>query len=210
VKHYSDEAWSDFARKIVPEATRVKMQQHIDSGCEKCASTVRVWQNLFAVTQAEAGFVPPPDTVRIVKSQFVPPLPPSPGFHLTFDSSLQPVTAGIRGSMAATQFLYESDDYFIDLRVEPRRAEDQDCLIGQVLRRTGREPKISGLRVWLKEADAILASTTTNDLGEFQLEFSGAGRPYLVINQDLAGDITLPLYGVGRKSFNEKDLDRWV
>jgi len=186
------------------------MQQHIESGCEKCATTAKVWHNLFAVTQAEAGFVPPPDTVRIVKSQFIPPLQPSPGFLLTFDSSLQPVTAGIRGAMAATQFLYESDDYFIDLRVEPRRVEDQDCLIGQVLRRTGREPKISGLRVWLKDAAAILASTTTNDLGEFQLEFSGAERPHLVIHQDGAGDIILPLYGVGRKSFHEKDLDRWA
>jgi hypothetical protein len=186
------------------------MQQHINNGCGKCSTTARVWQHLFAVTQAEAGFVPPSDTVRIVKSEFVPPLQPSQGFRLTFDSILQPVTAGIRGSMAATQFLYESDAYFIDLRLEPRRAEERDCLIGQVLRRTGREPHVGGLRVWLKEGDAILASTTTNDLGEFQLEFSGAERPYLVIAQERAGDITLPLYGIGRKSFNERDLDRWA
>jgi hypothetical protein len=208
--HFSEEAWSDFARNVIPEVTMVEMQQHIDDGCEKCAATARTWQSLFAVTQAEVGFMPPEDTVRIVKSQFAPPLQPSVGFRLAFDSSLQPVTAGIRGSVAATQFLFESDDYFIDLRVEPRRAEDQACLVGQVLKRAGKERKIHGLPVRLNSGETTLANTSTNELGEFQFEFSGAGRLYLVIGQDKAGDITLPLYGIGRKPFNEKDLDRWA
>jgi len=210
VKHFSEEAWSDFARNVVAEGTRVEMQQHIDSGCQKCAATAKTWQNLFAITQAEAAFMPPLDTVRIVNSQFAPLLPASPGFRLTFDSNLQPVTAGIRGSVAATQFLFESDDYFIDLRIEPRRPKDQGCLVGQVLKRTGRERRIHGLPVRLNNGEAILAHTSTNELGEFQLDFSGAEQLYLVIGQDKAGDITLPLYGIGCKPFNDKDLDRWA
>jgi hypothetical protein len=209
VKHFSEEAWSDFTRDVVPEDLKVEMQQHIDGGCQKCAATVRTWQSLFAVTQAEAVFTPPQDTVRIVKSQFAPLLPASPGFRLIFDSHLQPVTSGIRGSVAATQFLFESDDYFIDLRVEPRRAKDQGCLVGQVLKRTSKDRKVHGLPVRLQEGDLTLAHTVTNELGEFQLEFSGAERLYLVIGQDRAGDITLPLYGIGGKLFMEKDLDRW-
>jgi hypothetical protein len=209
VKHFSEETWSDFVRNVVLEGTRVEMQQHIDGGCRKCTATVRTWQSLFAVTQAEVAFMPPDGTVRIVKSQFAPPPQPSAGFRLAFDSSLQPVTAGIRGAVAATQFLFESDDYFIDLRIEPRRAEDQGCLVGQVLKRTGKERKIHGLPVRLQDGEAILAQTSTNELGEFQVEFSGAERLYLVISQDRAGEITLPLYGVGAKSFKERDLDRW-
>jgi hypothetical protein len=210
VTHFSEEAWSDFARNVVPEGTKVEMQQHID-GCQKCAATARTWQKLFAVTQAEVAFLPPEDTVRIVKSQFAPPPLPSPGFRLSFDSSLQPVTAGIRGSVAATQFLFESDDYFIDLRVEPRRAEDQGCLVGQVLKRTGKERKVHALQVRLKDGDAILAEAATNELGEFQLEFAAAERLCLVISHDnsAAEDITLPLYGVGGKSLRQRDLDRW-
>jgi len=216
--HFSEEAWSDFARNVIPEGTRVEMQQHIDSGCRKCAATARTWQGLFAVTLAEVAFMPPEGTVRIVKSQFAPPPQPSVGFRLVFDSSLQPVTAGIRGAVAATQFLFESDDYFIDLRVEPRRAEDQGCLVGQVLKRTGKERKIHALQVRLKDGDAILAHAATNELGEFQLEFAGAERLCLVISpengpetsQSKAEDITLPLYGVGGKSLKTRALDRWL
>jgi hypothetical protein len=121
------------------------------------------------------------------------------------------VTAGIRGSVAATQFLFESDDYFIDLRVEPRRAEEQGCLVGQVLKRTGKERKVHALQVRLKDGDAILAEAATNELGEFQLEFAAAERLCLVISHDNspAEDITLPLYGVGGKSLRQRDLDRW-
>lgn len=209
MKHFSEEAWSDFARNVVPEDTRVEMQQHIDSGCQKCAVTARTWQSLFAISQTEAGFTPPPDTVRIVKSQFAPLLPVSAGFRLIFDSNLQPVTAGIRGSVAATQFLFESDDYFIDLRIEPRRAKEQGCLVGQVLKRTGKDRKIHGLQVRLNNGEATLAHTSTNELGEFQIELAGAEQLYLVIGQDMAGEITLPLYGIGGKPFKEKDLDRW-
>lgn len=209
MKHFSDEAWSDFARNTLAEGSRVEMQQHIDSGCRKCEATARTWQSLFVVTQAEARFTPPPETVRIVKSQLAPLLPASPEFRLIFDSGLQPLTAGIRGSVAATQFLFESEDYFIDLRIEPRRAEQQGCLVGQVLKRSGKERKVHGLAVRLNNGDTTLAQTSTNELGEFQVEFSGAERLYLVIGQDRAGDITLPLYGVGGKSFKEKDLDRW-
>ena len=216
--HFSEQAWSDFARNVIPEGTRVDMQQHIDSGCRKCADTARTWQGLFAVTLAEVAFMPPEGTVRIVKSQFAPPPQPSAGFRLVFDSSLQPVTAGIRGAVAATQFLFESDDYFIDLRVEPRRAEDQGCLVGQVLKRTGKERKIHALQVRLKDGDAILAHAATNELGEFQLEFAGAERLCLVISpengpetsQSKAEDITLPLYGVGGKSLKTRALDRWL
>jgi hypothetical protein len=218
VTHFSEEAWSDFARNVVAEGVKVEMQQHIDRGCRKCAAAARTWQGLFAATRAEVAFMPPQDTVRIVKSQFVPPLQPSPGFRLTFDSNLQPGTAGIRGSVAATQFLFESDDYFIDLRVEPRRAEDQGCLVGQVLKRTGKERRVHALQVRLKDGDTILADAATNELGEFQLEFAGAERLCLVISHDnshdnsqgnRAEDITLPLYGVGRKSLRQRDLDRW-
>ena len=214
MKHFNEEAWSDFARNVVPEETRMEMQQHIESGCRECAATVKVWQDLFAVTCAEGAFMPPHDAVRIVKSQFESPaLRPSNGFRLVFDSALQPVTAGIRGAVAATQFLFESDDYFIDLRLEPRRAQDQNCLIGQVLKRSGRERKIDGLEVRLearlKEGPSVLAHSSTNQLGEFELEFSITEQIYLVIMQEGSGEITLPLYGVGDRSYKQKDLDRW-
>ncbi len=67
------------------------------------------------------SFTPPDDTVRVVKSQFVAIQPAAgSGVRLVFDSMLQPLAAGTRGSITARQFLYETDEYYIDLRLEPR------------------------------------------------------------------------------------------
>src|SRR5271155_3320337 len=106
------------------------MQEHIDDGCKKCAASLQMWRGVLEVARDEITFTPPADVVRVVKSQFAALIPQaSHGVRLVFDSQLQPVTAGVRGSASARQFLYETDDYYIDLRVEPRREANRACLV---------------------------------------------------------------------------------
>ncbi len=208
MKHFNEELWSDFARNVVPEDTRVEMHQHIDSGCKKCAATLQVWQGVFAIASEEHTFIPPDGLIRIVKSQFAPRvLKASPGVRLLFDSNLQPVTAGMRGSIAATQFLFETDDYFIDLRLEPRREADRVCLVGQILKRAGKERATQNIAVRLQDGQLPIAQTSTNQLGEFQFEFEATNQLCLVICQDPESEIILPLYGVGGKPPAVKDLN---
>lgn len=207
MKHFSEESWSDFVRNVVPENTRMEMQQHIDSGCKKCIASLQVWQNVVAITAEESAFTPPADVIRIVKSQLAPPMQASSGVRLLFDSNLQPVTAGIRGSIAATQFLYETDDYFIDLRLEPRREGDRASLVGQILKRAGKDRTTQGVTVRLQERQLPIARTSTNQLGEFQFEFAATTQVCLAISQDSGHDIILPLYGVAQESKERKDLD---
>jgi hypothetical protein len=186
----------------------MEMQQHIDSGCKKCAATLQVWQNVVALAAEESAFTPPADVIRIVKSQLAPrAFDVSAGVRLLFDSNLHPVTAGIRGSIAATQFLYETDDYFIDLRLEPRREGDRACLVGQILKRAGKERTTQGVTVRLQERQLPIARTSTNQLGEFQFEFAATTQVCLAISQDSGHDIILPLYGVAQESKEGKDLD---
>lgn len=173
------------------------MQQHIDDGCQKCSDTLRIWQSVSSITGRERAFAPPDDTVRVVKNQFAAIQPAvSSSVRLVFDSMLQPLTAGTRGSIPARQFLYETDEYYIDLRLEPRVEADRACLIGQVLNRAGADRNAPGLAVRLREGTQPIAHTSTNEFGEFQLEFAAGNSINLSISGGATHEVILPLYGI--------------
>jgi hypothetical protein len=206
LKHFSEEAWADFVRDLVAPTMRTTMQQHINHGCAKCQSAMQVWQHVLSIAKAESALTPPDDVVRISKSQFAGTLYKAKhGIHLLFDSSLELVAAGLRGSVSARQFLYETDDYYIDLRLEPRRDADSACLVGQVLSRSVTERAAQKVPVRLRQGTRSLAETATNQFGEFQLEFDASQNLWLAIGHDEADEIILPLYGVHKPS-NRKDL----
>ncbi len=194
-------------RKLTSEKATMAMQRHIDDDCKKCSDTIQLWQGVASVAAGESVLNPPADTVRIVKSQFAATTPAaSSGVRLVFDSLLQPLTAGTRGSVSARQFLYETDEYYIDLRLEPR-AENRACLVGQVLNRLGADPTAQEVPVRLQEGKRPLAHTFTNQFGEFQLEFEPRNSLCLSISHDQAGEIILPLYGIQARSPHGKAVD---
>jgi|SRR5579863_461916 hypothetical protein len=208
MRHFSEAQWADFVRNLLSPKERMAMQQHIDNGCNKCSDTRRVWQSVSSIAGAESVFSPPADTVRVVKSQFADIRPAaSYGVRLVFDSMLQPATAGTRGSVSARQFLYETDEYYIDLRLEPCGEADRASLIGQVLNRAGADRGAPGLAVRLQEGANPIAHTSTNEFGEFQLEFMAANSLWLAISRGEAHEIVLPLYGVQVKSLKNKELN---
>lgn len=183
------------------------MQQHIDSGCSKCADTLRTWQGVLSIAAGESLLAPPADAVHVVKSQFAALRPTaSSGVRLVFDSLLQPLTAGTRGSIAARQFLYETDEYYIDLRLEPR-AEDRASLVGQVLNRFGADRAVHSMPIRLQDGKLPVTHTSTNELGEFQLEFAPGNSLSISISRDESNEIILPLYGVHARPPHGKDID---
>jgi len=210
VKHFDETAWADFARNVVTTATRMTMQQHLDDGCKPCAATLKTWQRVHAVAKGESALTPPADVVRVVKSQFYPIAPEkSLGLRLLFDSALAPLAAGVRGSVAARQFLYETDEYYIDLRVEPPHQTSQHqaahaAVVGQVLHRAGKERAAQGLAVLLQEGSRQIAETSTNQFGEFQLEFESAKSLSISVGRGKANEIVLPLYGIDSKSTQDE------
>lgn len=199
MKHYSEASWVDLGRNLVTPDAKMNMQQHIDDGCQKCAVYVKTWQAVYSVAKAEAAFTPPPDVVRVVKSQFPMAAPKASGLRLLFDSNREPVPAGIRGSVAARQFLYETDEYYIDLRIEPHREADHAALVGQVLNRTGKERAAQGLAVLLHAGSKKIAQTSTNQFGEFQFEFDAVNSLSISVSRDKSDEIVLPLYGIQTK-----------
>jgi hypothetical protein len=208
VKHFSEAQWADFARNVVAAKEKMDMQQHIQGGCHKCKETLQVWHSVLAITEHEAAFTPPSDILRVVKSEFmVVAIEASRGVRMLFDSALQPITAGIRGSVSARQFLYETDDYYIDLRLEPRREADRVCLIGQILTRQGIDRVAEGVSVRIQNGRVSVAETFANRFGEFQLEFDGAAGLHISIGGNEDNEIVLPLHGIRGKPLESKDLD---
>jgi len=206
MKHFSDTDWADFARDVVSAEAKASMQQHLDTGCEDCAAALRIWRNVTAITGQEKRFTPGEDSVRIVKS-FVSPLTKAKtGFRLISDSDLQPLAAGIRGSVSARQVLYETDDYYVDLRLEPRRETGKTSLVGQVLARA-KTQGTKGLSVRMHQGKQPVAQTVLNQFGEFQFEFGAGQDLYLVISRDEENEVVLPLRGMQSKSLKDNDLD---
>ena len=206
MKHFSDEAWADLVRDLTEPTTRATMNKHISSGCGKCETALQVWQAVLSIARSESAFIPPDDVVRVSKSQFAATVSGAKhGLRLLFDSNLQPVRAGVRGSVSARQFLYETDDYYIDLRLEPRRDSDSAFVVGQVLNRAGSDRAPQAVPVRLHSGTSRLAETVTNQFGEFQIEFEVSANLCLSIGHQQVDEIILPLYGI-QKSPNRKDL----
>jgi hypothetical protein len=176
------------------------MQKHIEDGCSKCEAALKSWQNVFRIAQAEGGFSPPENAVRIAKAQFAAVASVRQGrpVRLVFDSNLQPVTAGVRGSISARQLLYETDELYIDLRLEPQREANRDrvCLVGQILDRTSETRAAQGLKVRLLQGQQAVSDTTTNQHGEFQLEFDAGANMCLSIGHEQDRMVVLPIYNV--------------
>jgi hypothetical protein len=205
MKHFSEAAWADFARNLLAPDTKMTMQLHLDDGCRKCTDTLQMWESVHSIAAGESVFIPPSDVVRVVKSQFAPVAPEkSRGFRLLFDSRLEPMPAGVRGSVAAHQFLYETDEYYIDLRVEPHREASHASLVGQVLNRTGKQQAAQGLAVLLQDGKRPISETLTNQFGEFELEFASAKSLSISIRRNKSEVIVLPLYGIDAESTEKK------
>jgi hypothetical protein len=209
VKHFSDELWADFVRSLAPATTAQAMQKHIEDGCSKCEAVLKSWQSVFRIAQEEGGYSPPQDVVRIAKAQFaaVAGVQQSRPVRLVFDSNLQPITVGVRGSISARQLLYETDELYIDLRLEPQREPNRErvCLVGQILDRTSETRAAQGLRVQLMQGQQAVTDTATNQHGEFQLEFDAGKDVSLSIGHEKDRMVVLPIYGVHGSSWDLND-----
>jgi hypothetical protein len=206
VKHFSDELWADFVRNLAPAITAQAMQKHIEDGCTKCEAILKSWQSVFRIAQEESGYRPPEDAVRIAKAQFAAVASVQQGrlARLVFDSNLQPITAGVRGSISARQLLYETDELYIDLRLEPQREANRDrvCLVGQILDRTSETRAAQGLKVQLLQGQQAVTDTATNQHGEFQFEFDAGKDMCLWIGHEKDRMVVLPIYGVHGSSWD--------
>jgi hypothetical protein len=92
--------------------------------------------------------------------------------QIVFDSSLQPLAAGVRTAQSRDRWLlYECGDVMVDLWLEPQGDSQHIRLMGQILREAKSKSQFHCAPVVLQSKAEPIEATTTNELGEFQLDF---------------------------------------
>ena len=197
MKHFSEEAWADFARGIKSE-TSVEMESHLNSGCSDCAAESAVWERVHAIASHENSYMPPEALVRMVKQEFTarsePETSPWVLGKLVFDSVAQPLPVGVRaGAPIGRQFVYEAEGLTVDLRLDMQPRSKTICAVGQVLDKgTPRSPGSPTILLWTEKGQPVL-ETKANELGEFQLEFEAQDQLRLSIEMAGRRSVRIPL-----------------
>src|SRR6266849_10230654 len=132
-RHYSMEEWIDFARKVVEPKILMEMQEHLDSGCERCKPVAALWRNVAQAAKAEAAFQPPIGALRSVKAAFASPKNEEEAPVLVFDNFFQPAFGMRSSSTEVRQLLYHVGPYMLDLRIQATQEGRQIVVTGQLL-----------------------------------------------------------------------------
>ena len=114
--------------------------------------------------------------------------------RLLFDSFRLPSPPGVRSiRTSGRHFTYEHSNTTIDVLVDCPAGSDRISLVGQVLDTAKAKGKNDSLPVVVIGGSGTVARTTTNHLGEFNLEFEFAEDVSLEIRLGERSWVTIPL-----------------
>jgi hypothetical protein len=191
MKHFEILQWADFARGVAAEDERATMQMHLESGCAECRDALAFCDAFARISQKMTAHPAPEAAARLAKA-ICPARPkrvPRRAFRipveLVFDSFLAPCPAGLRSSwQVGWQALYRAGDCSLDVRIEPDLRSSRAALIGQISNHVSPDTRMGDVPVCLKSGSRVVAETTSNQFGEFQLEYDQQRRLQLCIRLD--------------------------
>lgn len=197
-EHFREEDWVDLAREQAGPQERVLLQRHLDSGCRRCAQTVRLWKAVLSVADHDASYRPPQEALRQVKGDFSLRRRQglrervARGVALVFDSFRPPQRVGVRASgEAPRQLLYKAGRYMIRLRLEPADDAERMSIVGQILDEQDPAGALQDIAVLALKGSKTLDRTLTNHLGEFVLEPDAAENLRLCVGVAEIGTFTV-------------------
>jgi hypothetical protein len=177
-KHFTDEDCLDFVQRLLQQAQSDLIQQHLDDGCERCNKLHSIWSPVAEVTCRKFHDEPSEPAVRIAKALYansrwnylVRPLakmiPP------VFDSFLNNSATAVRSHQihaSERRLLYRTRSWAVDVRLESEEGRRMS-VVGQVLRSSQKPVAPVIADVILMQGETLLAQTSTNQFGEFQLQ----------------------------------------
>ena len=177
MEHFSEQSWADFGRGFSTSEKARGIKAHLAADCLNCKASSLFWSRLQTMALAEGGYSAPENLVRLAKLEFAAKLQFRPEKwslgKVLFDSFSQPLLAGVRSSAAvARQVVYEAEGLTVDLRFDVVLPSGKVSAVGQILdRQTARELLTGAPVVVWTENGQLMATTTANAYGEFQLEF---------------------------------------
>jgi len=198
MRHYEVGEWADFARNLLSRNERAEMEQHLAGGCAECAATLAFLRKVSETASAEHSYESASSALSAAaRSAFVKPQVGVDRVtsalqtliaRLTYDSALDLQPAGARASRGAgRQMLYEAGDFSLDLRVDRERDSMQVTLVGQIASQKDFKSRIANLPVELVSGKKIIAQTTSNEFGEFSLEYVPRRNMWLSVPMTSAG-----------------------
>jgi CheY-like chemotaxis protein len=123
--------------------------------------------------------------------------------RLIFDSFRDPVPAGFRSrEPRGRRVLYASRSVRVDLWIEPAAGSDRGTLTGQILDWSEPTRRFDGASVALVSGKGPVWRATTNEYGEFHLDFEIQPKLSLRITGDKAIDLTIRMPAMGWPSRN--------
>ena len=191
MKHFGILQWADLARGVAPLQESAAMREHLESGCAECRDAFEFCGALAGISKRMAVQQAPDWVARLVKA-ICPARPKrAPGsvvripVELIFDSFLAPCPVGLRSSwQVGWQALYRAGDCSLDVRIEPDLRSSRAALIGQISNHVTPDLRMGDVPVCLKAGNRVVAETTSNQFGEFQLEYDQQKRLQLCIQLD--------------------------
>jgi hypothetical protein len=201
--HFAIEDWIDFARGIGREEKTAEIREHLDRGCVSCSKTLDTWRQIVNFANQQKNCEPPAYALQAVKTSFVLHKTFSAKENkgkqfeiarLLFDSAIQPVTVGVRGTASVVrQLLYRSGTLCIDMRMQPKPGSESMVLIGQVLDSAKPDHGIGGIPVRLLCKGDTLSQSRTNEVGEFDFGVTAADHLQLVFGIADTRNIVVPV-----------------
>jgi hypothetical protein len=180
--HYSPEDWADFARHAASPEAEADMRRHLDRGCLACTELHATFREVYAIGAVDGAYEPPAAAVRLARAMFAVRTPERPfarmasAVTLLFDSALMPASIGLRSvPNGPRKFLFAAGDMVIDLQVSPA-SKGSTVVVGQVTVASAGDRRVAGMPALLHRGLQRVARATTNDDGEFEMEFEGPAQ----------------------------------
>lgn len=186
-RHLGDEELVDLVR-FGHDPRHALAQQHLDAGCDPCATSRRIWAAVSAHAAREATYGPPDAAVRVATSYYVLHGPKSlwkragRAAQLFYDSILEPLPIGVRSGAPATRLLlYGKAGRLLKLRVQTEDQTESLSLVGQVVDEHKPGRSLRNLPVLVQSSGKTVRHTLTNQSGEFMLELEPLVNLRLVV-----------------------------
>lgn len=202
MSHFEVGEWADMVRGLTTAAMSARMSEHLASGCRSCRSTADILGRFARFALGEARNEVPSYAEQSARAIFALQRPervyvfPRIIGRLIYDSFKEPLPAGLRARhRIARHALYQAGAHSLDIRMEHQQGTEQVTLVGQLINRLRPDVPAALFLVFLLSGKHIVAHTTSNALGEFQLAYAPARRLrlYLQGNHDLKRPIEVPL-----------------
>jgi len=196
--HFGLEASADFARRNLPPAEELSMQDHLDSGCRDCVEALQVWLGVLEVATGLDVYSPPEGGLGFVKALYRA-FPPSHGETGRIDVARLVIPTGatavegLRGTTGPRHFVFQRGNVLLDVEIDVDQESGAISLAGQLMDPIAPGSRFSERSVIVLSEDAEVARTETNAFGEFHLGFSAVGDLILVIQLEPGSMLVTPL-----------------